>query len=159
MDFLQTTNLSISQKNDIFHLWNEEYPAKLAFQSIVDLDRYLDGLREQSHILIVDQAGKVKAWYFDFIREGAKWFAIILNVEIQGRGFGTKLLNFAKAKEEVLNGWLIDNNRESKINGEFYKSPLNFYLKNGFEIEQDSRLKLDEISAVKIKWTTGSIGL
>ncbi|MCB0473527.1 MAG: hypothetical protein KDC56_10755, partial [Flavobacteriaceae bacterium] len=57
-----------------------------------------------------------------------------------------------KEKETELNGWVIDHDNDYKINGELYKSPLNFYLKNGFQKSSDRRLELEKISAVKIKW-------
>jgi hypothetical protein len=52
-----------------------------------------------------------------------------------------------------LNGWVIDHNNDRKKNGLIYVSPLKFYEKCGFEIQNYMRLELDKISAVKIKWT------
>ncbi len=63
------------------------------------------------------------------------------------------MLELAKRKENELNGWVIDHNIDRKINGEFYVSPLDFYLKNGFVKLPHKRLELDKISAVSIKWT------
>jgi len=110
-------------------------------------------LIDQYHILLLDDT-KIKGWYFNFIRENEKWFGMILDSDIQGKGFGTKVLNLAKEKESVLNGWVIDHNNDKKQNGEFYKSPLGFYQKNGFEVISNIRLELDKISAVKIKWNS-----
>ncbi|MCK9481612.1 MAG: hypothetical protein M0R38_07625 [Bacteroidia bacterium] len=62
------------------------------------------------------------------------------------------MLNELKSDENVLNGWVIDHNSDIKINGNFYQSPLNFYLKNEFEILNETRLELEIMSAVKIKW-------
>lgn len=94
----------------------------------------------------------IGGWYFDFVREQEKWFAIILDSSLQGKGFGTKLLNMAKEKEPELNGWVIDRDTDRKRNGDLYRSPLPFYLKNGFEKISDTRLELEKISAVKITW-------
>ena len=71
---------------------------------------------------------------------------------MSGKGFGTQLLNLGKEKESVLNGWVIDHDKDKKRNGENYISPLNFYLKNGFEVFPDNRLELEKLSAVKIRW-------
>ena len=84
--------------------------------------------------------------------EHEKWFAIILDSNFHGKGFGTKLLSLGKEKESELNGWVIDKQDDKRKNGELYKSPLNFYLKNGFEKFDNERLELEKISAVKIKW-------
>ncbi|MCL6265746.1 GNAT family N-acetyltransferase [Flagellimonas sp. 2012CJ39-3] len=99
-----------------------------------------------------DASEKIQAWYFDFTRENEKWFAIILSSKVQGKGLGTKILNMAKQKESILNGWVIDHNKDHKRNGQPYKSPLGFYLKHGFKKIPETRLELDHISAVKIKW-------
>ncbi len=77
---------------------------------------------------------------------------MILDARIQGKGFGRQLLNMAKEKEAKLNAWVVDHDRNLKKNGEIYRSPLDFYLKNGFEKLAESRLESDKISAVKIHW-------
>lgn len=153
MEFIKLTELSKNHKKQILNLWNTEYPVKLSYPSFADFENYLKNLTEQSHIVMVDENNKIKGWYFDFVRENEKWFAIILDSSLHGKGFGTKILNFAKETETVLNGWVIDHNNDKKKNGEFYNSPLDFYLKNGFEKLSEIRLELDKISAVKIKWT------
>lgn len=152
MEFIKRSSLSVSEKLEVFELWNNEYPEKLSYKEKGEFDTYLKALTEQSHILLVDINKKIKGWYFDFKRENEKWFAIILDSEIQGKGLGTKILELAKEKENELNGWVIDHNRDKKRNGELYNSPLNFYLKNGFEKLVINRLELKNISAVKIKW-------
>lgn len=133
-------------------LWNTQYPEKLAYASIDDFDEYLTGLSNLSHVLVLDEDQKVRGWYFSFVRDGEKWFAIILDSTLQGKGFGTKLLNRAKEKEAELNGWVIDSSDNRKQNGGFYKSPLGFYLKNGFKEMREERLELEKISAVRIYW-------
>lgn len=153
MKFINLTALSKSDKKEILGLWNNEYPAKMNYQTMEDFDNYLESLTEQSHILMINDNHSIKGWYFDFIRENEKWFAIILDSGIQGKGFGTMILNLAKEKESELNGWVIDKINNRKKNGEFYKSPLDFYLKNGFEKLVKNRLELEKLSAVKIKWT------
>mgnify|MGYP005989102131 FL=1 len=152
MELIKCSSLSESEKIEIFDLWNNEYPEKLSYKSKKEFDKYLKSLSEQSHIILIDTNKKIKGWYFDFNRENEKWFAIILDSKIQGKGFGSKMLIHAKQKENELNGWVIDHNTDKKKNGEFYKSPLSFYLKNGFKKLTTNRLELDKISAVKIKW-------
>ena len=153
MKFIKCQILSVYDRQEIFELWNNEYPENLSYKTTLEFDKYLENLTNQSHILLVDIDGKIKGWYFDFMRDNEKWFAIILDSKIQGKGFGAKILSLAKEKEIELNGWVIDHNRDKKRNSEYYKSPLGFYLKNGFEKFPKSRLELDKISAIKIKWT------
>lgn len=152
MNFIKRSELSKSDKIQILELWNNEYPEKLAYSTLNSFEDYLENLLEQSHILMIDESQNIRGWCFDFIRENEKWFVIVVDSKLHGIGLGTKLLNAAKEKEVELNGWVVDHNRDRKKNGDFYRSPLDFYLKNGFEKLSESRLVLDKISAVKIKW-------
>ena len=151
VEFIKQTELSKTDKKEILNLWNYEYPEKLNYQTLSEFENYLDNLTEQSHILMRNENQSIKGWYFDFIRENEKWFAIILDSKFHEKGLGTKILNLAKEKESELNGWVIDNN-DKKKNGELYKSPLSFYLKNGFKKFDKERLELEKLSAIKIKW-------
>ncbi|WP_440880403.1 GNAT family N-acetyltransferase [Tenacibaculum sp. C7A-26P2] len=152
MELIQRPILLESEKLEIFDLWNNEYPERLSFNSIKEFEVYLNDLNEQRHLLLINSERKVKGWYFDFKRDNEKWFAIILDSKLHGKGFGTKLLELAKQQENELNGWVIDHNKDKKKNGELYNSPLNFYLKNGFRKLTANRLELEKISAVKIRW-------
>lgn len=152
MKFVSSSSLTISEKLEILALWNREYPVRLAYKSVEEFNQYLKQLKSQSHILIFDQNDKIRAWYFDFIRDNEKWFAMIIDSKLQRQGLGSQILSLAKAKESQLNGWVIDHNKDQKINGESYNSPLPFYLKNGFKKIARERLELPHLSAVKIKW-------
>jgi GNAT superfamily N-acetyltransferase len=152
MKITKLPHLSSSHKIQLLELWNNEYPEKLNYNSLDDFENYLDQLTEQSHFLLIAENNQIKGWYFDFKRMDEKWFVILLASEIQGKGFGTKLLHLAKKKEAELNAWVIDRNTEKKKDGSFYKSPLSFYQKNKFEVLSEIRLELDILSAVKIQW-------
>ena len=103
MEFIRTKELSKVWKTEILELWNKEYPQKLNYKSLLDFENYLEILTNQSHIVIIDENQNIKGWYFDFIRDGEKWFAILLDSKIQGQGFGTQLLNLAKEGASELN--------------------------------------------------------
>lgn len=152
MKFIKLKELSKTNKEEVLNLWNNEYPAKLSYKTLQDFEIYLEKLTEQSHILMINKNEEIKGWYFDFIRENEKWFAIILDSKLHGKGLGTRILNIAKENEIDLSGWVIDHNSDIKKNGEIYRSPMEFYLKNGFKRLKTVRLELEKISAVKIKW-------
>ena len=153
MKIVKQTELNLKQKEEIFELWNNEYPEKLAYKTIVDFENYLSKLTEQNHYLLLNENEETKGWATTFKRENEKWFAIIISEKLHGKGFGTKMLNTLKNNEKTLNGWVIDHNSDKKLNGNFYQSPLEFYIKNEFEILSETRLELEIMSAVKIKWT------
>ena len=133
MEFKKLKELSKAHKEEVLNLWNNEYPEKLSYKTLQDFEDYLENLAEQFHILMINEKQEIKGWYFDFMRDNEKWFAIILDSKLQGKGLGTRILNMAKEKEIVLCGWVIDHNNYRKKKGEIYKSPIDFYLKNGFK--------------------------
>lgn len=149
--FEEVYTLHYNQKYQLFELWNKEYPTKLAFQCIKDLDNYLNRLTNVTHYVILEKV-KIIGWAFTFNRENERWFAIIIDNNYQKQGLGNQLLSILKEKETKLSGWVIDHNLDNKVNGETYKSPLEFYVKNNFEILSKEQLELDTISAVKIQW-------
>lgn len=153
MQIIKLTQLNETQKEQIFDLWNTEYPEKLVYHSMADFESYLSRLTEQNHYVLSDTNDKIKGWAITFIRENEKWFAIIISGKLHGKGIGTEMLNELKKKESILNGWVIDHNSDKKHNGDRYRSPLEFYIKNGFKVIHETRLELEVMSAVKIKWT------
>lgn len=148
----QTTSLTLSQKEAILSLWNHEYPGHLQYKDLSGLQNYLDSLIEPLHYTISDKNQQIKAWLVTFTREGARWFAMIVDGSLHGKGIGTQLLNAAKAHETELNGWATDHNRDLKADGTPYPSPIEFYRKNDFEVLTDVRLEKGSLSTVKIKW-------
>jgi len=152
MKFTWVKELSNNDKKAIIDLWNNEYPKKLHYQTFEEFEDYLLNLTGQNHLLVMDKQQGIQAWYVDFDRDNERWFAILIHSKLHGQGLGTKILNLAKEKSATLNGWVIDHNNYTKTNGEPYRSPLAFYIKNGFQKLPHIRLESDKISGVKIQW-------
>lgn len=152
MKIIERDKLSSEQKVRIVEMWNAEYPSSIRLDGVKGLDEYLSERVDKKHFLMFDSAGEIIGWALTFERENAKWFAIILDGKAQGKGFGAKLIEALKASENRLFGWVIDNDDWRKSNGEFYKSPLGFYMKIGFQIHENERLERQKISGVKIEW-------
>jgi GNAT superfamily N-acetyltransferase len=152
MKIVEKDVLTLEQKDSLMQLWNDEYPAKLNLKTIEDFELYLNGLSETKHYLLFDHSDKIQGWAFTFLRDGEHWFAILLNNKIQGKGIGSLLMNEIKKNNKNLNGWVVDHANEIKENKEPYKSPLSFYIKNGFNVYTETRIENDKISAVKINW-------
>ncbi|MES2382680.1 MAG: GNAT family N-acetyltransferase [Bacteroidota bacterium] len=153
MEIIETTELSADQQNAALLLWNNEYPVKLRYHNMAEFTIYLEGLQQVHHFFLVDALQNIAGWAFAFTRNDERWFAIILDSSIHQKGYGSMLLNKLKEKEPILNGWVIDHDRDFKLNGEKYVSPLPFYLKNNFVTHPDIRIDAEKLSAVKIKWT------
>lgn len=152
MKIIEQQALTKEQQRQVIGLWNKEYPDTLSYQTEEEFDDYLKGLNGLEHLLLTGEQGALQGWAITFEREGATWFAIILDSQLHGKGLGSKLLDRLKLKHKILNGWVIDHNRALKPDGKPYRSPLGFYLKNDFKVLSGTRLELDKISAVKIIW-------
>jgi GNAT superfamily N-acetyltransferase len=149
---IETTLLSETQKAEVLQLWNGEYPAQLRYAQPADFDTYLAALTDKTHLFAVNDEGQVLGWALSFIRDGERWFAIIIHRSMQGRGQGAALLNALKAKGQPLAGWATDHERYTKADGSPYQSPLGFYLRQGFTTNPLVRLALPHLSAVRIDW-------
>lgn len=152
MKILEVTILTYEQKERIFKLWNQEYSQKLNHKQISDLEKYLEGVTDHVHYLLLDDVGKITGWGFKFFREEERWFSILVERTEHRKGNGTLLLNKLKENEECLNGWVVDHELDTTANGERYISPVKFYLKNGFVIMPEIRFETDQLSAVKMIW-------
>lgn len=152
MKIIAINSLSDAEKASVFELWNTEYPAQLAFHALQDFENYLRVLHQPTHLLAINQQGDLCGWAFSFEREGECWFAIIIHNTAQRTGLGTRLLDELKILNPILNGWVTDHPDYEKMNGEPYHSPMQFYIKNAFQVCPEIRLETDKLSAVKIKW-------
>lgn len=152
MKIIQTQVLTLEQKESLFELWNAEYPERIGYKDLSEFQDYLNELLSLRHYLLVDDLNIISGWAFTFFREGEDWFGIIIDSKIQGKRFGTLLLDELKSNTPVLNGWATDHQNDVKRNKEPYLSPLEFYTKNRFIVNQNIRMENDKISAVKIRW-------
>lgn len=82
----------------MFDFWNSEYPERLVYTELSEFEKYLDGLSELKHFLLVDDVNEMQGWAFNFEREEENWFGIIINSKVHKRGLGTFLLNELKKK-------------------------------------------------------------
>ncbi|MES2863582.1 MAG: hypothetical protein V4666_05650 [Bacteroidota bacterium] len=152
MKLVEKTFLNDNEKTQILKIWNNEYPMTLNFSDAVGFDAYLNSLSDTIHYIIENENNVILAWGCKFTRDNEKWFAIILDQKIQGKGKGTEILNAIKNNEIKLNAWVIDTENYKKLDGEMYKSPLPFYLKNSFNLCPEIRIENEKLSAVKITW-------
>lgn len=142
------------QKDEIwalFRLWNTSYPKSVAYDSVEKIQEYLMGLEQPEHLLLETVEGEIQGWYFEFTRDNDRWFGIIIADTLQGSGWGKKLMQLAQESATTLCGWVIDHDHELRSDGSAYLSPLQFYLKLGFEL-QEERLENGPISCAKITW-------
>ena len=152
MTITETNTLGDAQLNSLHHLWNSEYPIRLVHNSTGEFEAYLSELKNKAHLLLLEGGQEISGWCFSFERENDCWFAILLDRKAQGKGYGTLLLNALKKKHLKLSGWVIDHAQDTRQDGSPYRSPLPFYLANGFAVEPAARLETEKISAVKIVW-------
>lgn len=149
IEFRNTMTLSDEELSSLNELWNSEYPIALNYSS-AGFRSYIQSLTDLNHV-IVHSGPEIIGWYFDFIREGERWFGMILKRNVQGLGIGSTLLLQAKGMRNELNGWVIDRGDHLRLDGSPYPGPLPFYVYNEFEIINE-RLDLEAFSAVRVQW-------
>jgi ribosomal protein S18 acetylase RimI-like enzyme len=157
MTIVEQDSISEAQKARIVEMWNAEYPASLMHSDVASFDEYLDKLGEKKHFLLFDETSEIVGWVMIFLRDDAKWFAVIIDEKIQGKGFGVKLIDAIKQAEKRLFGWVIETDDCEKSNGEKYRSPLGFYKKIGFRIHENEKIEKQNIPGVKIEWNASDI--
>ncbi len=150
-------SLNPQQKMRVIHIWNQEYPVTLNYESPDEFEEYLSKLENISHYLAIDEYDIIKGWMAVFDRDNERWLALLIDSSAQSQGIGTHMLNAAKFNETELNGWVIEHDIYIKADGKPYLSPLEFYRKNGFEVLDDQHLQNHKINAVKIRWTKETI--
>jgi GNAT superfamily N-acetyltransferase len=151
MVIIETPSLAAAQKQQILRIWNSEYPARISYDA-EGFENYLANLAHKNHYLLITPDEEVKGWLFLFERDGANWFAMMLDKSMQRQGYGRALLDKVTLPG-TLYGWVVDGNSDVKNDGTFYQSPLAFYLKLGFITHPTERLETEQISAVKISKT------
>lgn len=152
MQIITRFSLSQSQKNSLYHLWNHEFTRGVKYDHPHELEAYLTKWEHPVHLVILDDHENLLGWMFIFDREGERWFSMLLDKSIQGQGYGSKLLQEAQKREHQLNGWVVDDDQHVKNDGSLYRSPIGFYLKNGFSVKKEVRFTSPQLSAVKIVW-------
>lgn len=145
---LKTKSLTKSQELKINDLWNDEYPTTLQTRFTL----LLEGVENFCHYLIESNENEVMAWAVYFEKDNELRFSIIVNKMFQKRGLGKMLVQQLKLDLNEFYGWVIDKETFAKSDGTFYRSPLLFYKKQGFEILANQRIDNEILSAVKIKW-------
>lgn len=153
MIYTTTNYLTSYQKETIRReLWNQEYPACIQLLSAEQFDDYLFPLQDPLHILVKNEHNQILGWYFDFLRENERFFAMIIHKDAQGKGVGSELLRLAKEQRTVLNGWVVPSTSLLKSNGQLYRSPVSFYERNHFCIRKDIQFKSPLMVTIKIEW-------
>jgi len=139
------------QLEAVRRLWNKEFPKVIAHADMASLEAYLGRLGDIRHIFITDEQGRIAGWYMDFLRDGERWFVMIIAAEEQGKGYGRKLLNMGLEEQAELNGWVVSSSIYEKADGTIYMSPLPFYIKQGVRVFPDITFETQDIKSIKIK--------
>jgi GNAT superfamily N-acetyltransferase len=144
----QTEFLSTQQFSEIAALWNAEYPIQLKDR----LALLLEGNTKTIHFYLLDEFEQIIAWSVLFEKEQDLRFSILVSRKHQKQGLGSVLLNEMKNKGMDFSGWVIDHDLDLLSDGSNYKSPLRFYLKNGFILDELFRLNTEMIQAVLVQY-------
>lgn len=149
---IHTQVLNQQQQLELLKCWNEVYPVNLKFDDLGKMKIYFDGLQKLEYFLLIDSSIPAIAFSFRFIRDEELWLAMLMPPSIQGKGYGSILLEELTENINSISAWVVDHDKDVKADGSPYISPFPFYLKEGFEIQESVRLETDTISAAKLVW-------
>lgn len=148
MKIHRSVTLSAKHDAEIDALWNTEYPLKLK-------DRFALLFEDATltiHFYVLNQEDEIIAWSVLFEKENDLRFSIIVSSIYQQKGLGSALLTEMKKEGIAFSGWVIDHDTDLKSDETFYQSPINFYLKNGFSLDESCRLNNEMIKAVLVRY-------
>ncbi|MFN0187128.1 MAG: GNAT family N-acetyltransferase [Bacteroidia bacterium] len=149
---IHTQVLNQQQQLELLKCWNDVYPENVKFDDLTQLNSYFDGLQLVEYFLLIDSSIPATAFSFRFIRDEELWLAMLMPPSMQGKGYGSILLEELTENINSISAWVVDHERDVKADSSPYISPLSFYLKEGFEIQEGVRLETDTISAAKLVW-------
>lgn len=152
MKIITQNHLSPAQKEAALRIWNAEYPVRLHMPAMQHLDDFLDSIFDKTYYLLIADNSAIAGWAAAFITGHVRSFFIMIDGAYHGKGYGTLLLNQIKQDNSKLFAWAIDHNEDVRADGTPYPSPIEFYLKNGFTVNEDLRLENELLSAVNILW-------
>ncbi|HVW98530.1 MAG TPA: GNAT family N-acetyltransferase [Mucilaginibacter sp.] len=155
MTIITQDHLSPLQKEAALRIWNKEYPQRLVMSAMEPFDEFLDSITDKTHYLLLTGHREIAGWAAAFMAGPVRSFFIMVDGSYQGKGYGTLLLNQIKKDNHKLFAWAIDHDQDFKLDGTRYPSPIAFYLKNGFTVNNDLRLENELLSAVNILWQKG----
>lgn len=151
MEITKTPNLSKAQLNEVFELWNTEFPTGLIHKSIEDFEAFLKPLGHKTHYIITEK-DLLLGWALAFNRDTERWFSVLVNRTKHRAGLGKLLIQTIQADNQTLNGWVVDHANDQKADGSPYPSPIEFYKKLGFKVIPEIRLEKPGLSCVKVRW-------
>lgn len=149
---IHTQVLNQQQQFELLKCWNEVYPLNLKFDDLGKMKIYFDGLQKLEYFLLIDSSIPATAFSFRFIRDEELWLAMLMPPAMQGKGYGSILIEELTENINSISAWVLDHERDVMADGSPYISPLLFYLKERFEIQEGVRLENDTISAAKLVW-------
>ena len=149
---IHTQVLNQQQQFELLKCWNEVYPLNLKFDDLCKMKIYFDGLQKLEYFLLIDSSIPATAFSFRFIRDEELWLAMLMPPSMQGKGYGSILIEELTENINSISAWVVDHERDVMADGSPYISPLLFYLKERFEIQEGVRLETDTISAAKLVW-------
>ncbi len=152
MKIITQNHLSPEQKETALRIWNTEYPVKLVMPGMEQFDKFLDTITDKEYYLLLNADNNIAGWATAFTTGPVRSFFIMIDGAYHGKGYGTQLLDHIKQHNTKLFAWAIDHDEDVKPDGSPYPSPIAFYRKNGFTVNEDLRLENELLSAVNILW-------
>ncbi len=159
MDNFQLSVLNGSDiQNDHIHQYIKinlsEYPKFTREIKFLKFKNFLNQ-NEERKIIIATSDEKLIGWLMVSFADklGIYHFNMLVHRDFQRTGIGSKLLLNAKEHFNELYGVVVPVNRYKRRDGTQYRSPLEFYLRNGFQLTGKKFIGYKDVTMVEIKWS------
>jgi GNAT superfamily N-acetyltransferase len=140
-------------------IWNNVYPACIAADEL-RFQAWIGALEEPFFLLLWDNnKQELLGWCCAFLRQGMRWFTVLIDESAQGKGIGTKLMQELMSRYNALSGWVVDTDQYTTLKGIPYRSPLEFYRKLGFLIHPNIVFPDPKLRAICTTWQKKTEGI
>ena len=111
---------------------------------------------ENVKVITATLGDKLLGWLMVSFAEnrGLYHFNMLVRRDFQRTGIGKQLLIKAKENFDELYGVVVPVNRYKRRDGTQYKTPIDFYKKNGFSLTGKKFTEYKVVQLVEIKWST-----
>lgn len=131
---------------------NPKFTREIRFETFKNLLHRDNSIK----IILATSGEKLLGWLMISFAEnrGLYHFNMLVHREFQRAGIGKQMLTKAKENYDELYGVVVPVNRYKRRDGTQYKTPIDFYKKNGFSLTGKKFVEYRDVQLVEIKWST-----
>lgn len=156
MEIRRNTSLTDIEIEELLVIQNKRLPDNL-YTEFDEFKRRLSNYRDPEYITLHDEDDTILG--FVILRsigvDNHRYGILIVDDVAAGNTYGKQIIDAAKESNDNLYGWVYDGDHRKTKDGSKYKSPLTYYITQGFKIDKPKKVhpSVEEDGKIKrIKW-------